>query len=216
MSIRFFRVNEKFELWTTKMMKIMTMKNYSCCRLKRKKNLCVHCQRYQIQEVVKSLVRGISYKGCKQHQATSHINTYFLDLRFSPLNLNKIVGKKMPRCHHYFMIPQELLFWRWRKEQQQERRERNLHGCNNDACNLIISIFKAKLLTPISFRNFFLYKCWVILTFTILQTPNKSRKKCMQRILTLFYYILMFCFFLHYPNKCAKLFLPKLTVQVNN
>ena len=61
---------------------------------KTKKNLCVHCQRYQIQEVVKSLVRGISYKGCKQHQATSHINTYFLDLRFSPLNLNKIVDKK--------------------------------------------------------------------------------------------------------------------------
>jgi len=216
MSIRFFRVNEKFELWTTKMMKIMTMKTYSCCRLKRKKNLCVHCQRYQIQEVVKSLVRGISYKGCKQHQATSHINTYFLDLRFSPLNLNKIVGKK---CQDATIIlwfhKNYILFWRWRKEQQQqERRERNLHGCNNDACNLIISIFKAKLLTPISFRNFFYINAESSLHLLYPRHPI-SRGKCMQRILTLFYYTNVL-FFLHYPNKCAKLFLPKLTVQVNN
>lgn len=101
----------------------------------------------------------------------------------------------MPRCHHYFMIPQELLFWRWRKEQQQqERRERNLHGCNNDACNLIISIFKAKLLTPISFRNFFYINAESSLHLLYPRHPI-SRGKCMQRILTLFYYtnVLFFC-----------------------
>ena len=214
MSIRFFRVNEKFELWTTKMMKIMTMKNYSCCRLKRKKNLCVHCQRYQIQEVVKSLVRGISYKGCKQHQATSHINTYFLDLRFSPLNLNKIVGKK---CQDATII-----LW-FHKNYSFDDEEKNNNKKDEKEIYMVVIMMHVTLLlvslrlnySPPSHSEIFLYKCWVILTFTILQTPNKSRKKCMQRILTLFYYTNVL-FFLHYPNKCAKLFLPKLTVQVNN
>jgi hypothetical protein len=146
----------------------------SCCRLKRKKNnLCVHCQRYQIQEVVKSLVRVSIYRGCPyHHDATSRLpipsiisqpltSTHFY-FRTCDFHLwiwkknfvkNYYCWQKMPKMPQIFYDSTQEL-WRW-KQELQERRERNLHGCNNDACNLIISIFKAKLLTPISFRNFF-------------------------------------------------------------
>lgn len=52
----------KKHLLNYQMMKIMTIKSKTKKLLqakKRKNNLCVHCQRYQIQEVVNSLVRGI-------------------------------------------------------------------------------------------------------------------------------------------------------------
>jgi len=215
MSIRFFRVNEKFELWTTKMMKIMTMKTYSCCRLKRKKNLCVHCQRYQIQEVVKSLVRGISYKGCKQHQATSHINTYFLDLRFSPLNLNKIVGKK---CQDATII-----LW-FHKNYSFDDEEKNNNKKDEKEIYMVVIMMHVTLLlvslrlnySPPSHSEIFFYiNAESSLHLLYFRHPI-SRGKNVCKGFWLYSTILMFCFFLHYPNKCAKLFLPKLTVQVNN
>ena len=52
---------------------------------------------------------------------------------------------------------------------------------------------------------FFLYKyAESSLHLLILQTPNKSRKKCMQRILTLFYYTNVL-FFFALPKQMCKI-----------
>ena len=103
----------------------------------------------------------------------------------------------MPRCHHYFMIPQELYSF------DDEEKNNNNKKDEKEIYMVVIMMHVTLLLVslrlnyspPSHSEIFFLYKCRVILTFTILQTPNKSRKKCMQRILTLFYYtnVLFFC-----------------------